>query len=155
MAPRATHLVAVVGLVVVIAVPPASMRAGVSASLVAPASQVPSWASTGFIAYKCGDSLCLIRPNGSGNRKLLRAERPWPLWDPAFSPDGQIVAFRGYYGPADGAYALYLAHTDGCAVRRLTRSIAGNKGGACSLEATLRASEPPTDPEIPCSGRDS
>ncbi len=28
------------------------------------------------------------------------------------------VAFRGYYAPADGAYALYVAGTNGCDVRR-------------------------------------
>ena len=39
---------------------------------------------------------------------------------------GARVAFRGYYAPADGAYALYVAGTNGCDVRRLTRSIAGN-----------------------------
>jgi TolB protein len=102
------------------------MKAGVSASLKAPISRVPAWASTGFIAYKCGDSLCLIRPDGSGNRELLGAAHPWPQWDPAFSPDGQMVAFRGYYGAADGAYALYVVRADGCGTRRLTRSIAGN-----------------------------
>jgi Tol biopolymer transport system component len=125
MAPRGVQLAALVGLVVVV-VSPASMRPSASASPEAPASQVPPWASTGFIAYKCGNALCLIRPDRSSNRKLLRAAHPWPQWDPAFSPDGRLVAFRGYYGPAEGAYALYVAGADGCAVHRLTRSIAGN-----------------------------
>ena len=86
----------------------------------------PSWASAGFIAYKCGDSLCLIRPDGIGNRRLLGAAHPWPQWDPAFSPDGRTIAFRGYYGLGDGEYALYAVGTNGCEVRKLSRSIAGD-----------------------------
>jgi Tol biopolymer transport system component len=83
--------------------------------------------ATGTIAYKCADSLCLERPGGSASRKLISAARPWPQWDPAFSPDGQMVAFRGYYDPSkDGAYALYVVQTDGCRVRRLTPTAAGS-----------------------------
>src|SRR6266566_8091356 len=82
--------------------------------------------STGSIAYKCGDSLCLSRADGSGKRPLLAVGHPWPQWDPAFSPDGRMLAFRGYYAIGDGAYALYVVRTNGCAVRRLSRSIAGN-----------------------------
>jgi Tol biopolymer transport system component len=51
---------------------------------------------------------------------------PWPQWDAAFSPDGSLLAFRGYWGVADGAYSLYTTGTNGCAVHRLTRSIAGH-----------------------------
>lgn len=79
----------------------------------------------GFLAYKCSNALCLIRLDGSGRRFLLR-HGPWPQWDPAFSPDGRSIAFRGYWGAGDGEYALYVTGTDGCGTRRLTRSIAGN-----------------------------
>ena len=92
---------------------------------------VPSWASKEFIAYKCGDELCLTRPDGSATRSLLRVG-PSPQWDPAFSPDGRMVAFRGYYALGDGAYALYVARTGGCGVHRLTRSIA--EGPSWSLD---------------------
>jgi TolB protein len=37
-----------------------------------------------------------------------------------------MLTFRGYYGLGDGEYALYVVDTNGCAVRRLTRSIAGD-----------------------------
>ena len=80
----------------------------------------------GFLAYKCGDSLCLSRPNGSAHRSLLTGGRPTPQWDPALAPNGRLIAFRGYYGPGDGSYALYVAGTNGCSARRLTHSIAGN-----------------------------
>src|SRR5947199_1035591 len=97
-----------------------------SASAEAAGLQVPAWASRGLIAYKCGDSLCLMRPDGSASRRLLLAARPWPQWDPSFSPAGRTLSFRGYYGVGDGAYALYVAGTNGCAVHRLTRFIAGD-----------------------------
>jgi Tol biopolymer transport system component len=87
---------------------------------------VPAWALKGVIVDKCGDSLCLVRPDGSASHNLLRVAHPWPQWDAAVSPAGTMVAFRGYYGLGDGAYALYVVRTDGCAVRRLTGGIAGN-----------------------------
>jgi len=66
-----------------------------------------------------------MRPDGSGKRRLLSVG-PSPQWDPAFSPDGRMLAFRGYFGLGDGEYALYVVGTNGCAVRRLTRSIASD-----------------------------
>jgi len=98
-----------------------------SAAVPASSAPVPVWASKGEIAYKCGnDALCLVRPDGSGNRNLLGVAHPWPQWDAAFSLDGTMVAFRGYYGLGDGDYALYVVGANGYAVHRLTRSIAGS-----------------------------
>lgn len=125
MTPRIAHLAVLVGLVVVVVVAPASMRSSASASLNAPSSRVPRWASTGFIAYRCRDELCLMRPDGSGKRHLLSAG-PSPQWDPGFSPQGQMLGFRGYYGLGDGQYALYVIGTNRCALHRLTDSIAGD-----------------------------
>jgi Tol biopolymer transport system component len=88
---------------------------------------LPLWPARVVIAYKCADSLCLARASGGGERKLLATARPWPQWDPAFSPDGREVAFRGYWGSGDGAYALYVALIGGCtAAKRLTRGVAGD-----------------------------
>ena len=103
------------------------MRSSASASVRSRISAVPAWASTGVIAYKCADLLCLIRPDGSGKRTLLNRSLPSPQWDPAISPRGAEIAFRGYYSPpADGAYALYVARSGGCRVKRPTPGIAGN-----------------------------
>ncbi len=125
MVPRALHLAALVGLVVVALT--ASPTPSPSAPLKAAASPVPRWASRGYIVHKCGDSLCLMRPDGSGSRKLLAAAHRWPQWDPAVSPNGSLLAFRGYYAPfAEGNFALYIVNTDGCALRRVTRSGAVN-----------------------------
>jgi tricorn protease-like protein len=87
----------------------------------------PTWPQGTVIAYKCADSLCLTEPGTGVGRRLLASTRPWPQWDPAFSPDGHQIAFRGYYQPgSDGAYALYVAPTSGCTAKRLTRGIAGD-----------------------------
>ena len=77
----------------------------------------------GAIAFKCGDWLCLGRPDGSGTRRLLpaRFRHPFPQWERAFSPDGTRLAFRGYFGSSEGDYALYVARADGCSPRRLTQ----------------------------------
>jgi len=74
----------------------------------------------GVIAYHCGVRLCVARVNGTGKRRLLGAAQPSPQWDPAFSPDGRMVAFRGYFEPPKGDYALYVIGTNGCGLRRLT-----------------------------------
>ncbi len=66
-----------------------------------------------------------MRPDATRKRPILSVG-PSPQWDPAVSPDSKMLAFRGYYGPGDGEYALYVVGTDGCGVRRLTRSIAGS-----------------------------
>ena len=93
-------------------------------SSTSPIVGLASWASTGSIIYKCGDALCVMRPDGSGEHDLLPSAGPWPQWDAAVSPNGKMVAFRGYYGSGDGQYALYVAGTDGCGVQKLTSSIA-------------------------------
>jgi len=92
-------------------------------SSTSPIPGVPSWASAGSIIFKCGDALCVMRPDGSGEHDLLPSG-PSPQWDAAVSPNGQMVAFRGYYGSGDGQYALYVAGTDGCGIKKLTTSIA-------------------------------
>lgn len=96
-------------------------------SAVASSTVRPAWPHNEVIAYKCADSLCLTEPRVGVQRRLLVSRLPWPQWDPAFSPDGREVAFRGYYQPgADGAYALYLTQTNGCTAKRLTRGVAGD-----------------------------
>lgn len=112
---------------VALAIFASSTAPNLRASIITYGPPAPSWATAGFIAYHCGDSLCLIRPDGSGLRRLLSTARPWPQWDPALSPKGTLLAFRGYYTPfAEGNYALYIVRTDGCALRRVTRSGAVN-----------------------------
>ncbi|MGH3009869.1 MAG: TolB family protein [Gaiellaceae bacterium] len=104
----------------------AAVLASVAASVASSNPGPSAWPTQAVIAYKCADSLCLTEPGGGAPRRLLATNRPWPQWDPAFSPDGHEIAFRGYWGPGDGAYALYVASRSGCTARRLTRSVASD-----------------------------
>jgi Tol biopolymer transport system component len=99
---------------------------GSAASSGGSAPRLPAWTARGFLAFRCErGGLCLARPGRKSVRPLDSAG-PFPQWDPAISPDGKAVAFRGYWGVGDGAYALYVVGTNGCMPRRLTRDIAGN-----------------------------
>lgn len=93
-------------------------------------SPVPAWAKqlTGAVAYKCGDSICLMRPDGTG-RHTLHMPSPqgetFPEWDAAWSPDGHRLVLRGYYGLGDGQYDLYAVDANGCHFTRLTHGMNG------------------------------
>lgn len=101
--------------------------AALGASTASSSGGPPGWPPVTVIAYKCADSLCLAEPGTGVQRRLLAANRPWPQWDPAFSPSGREIAFRGYYQPgSDGAYALYVAPTSGCTATRVTRGTASD-----------------------------
>ena len=77
----------------------------------------------GEVAYTCHDYICLMRPGGTGKRVLMAT---FPEWDPAWSPNGHSLAFRGYFGPAEGDYDIYIAAADGCHVQRLTHGLNGS-----------------------------
>lgn len=86
----------------------------------------PAWATRGFLVFRCErGGLCLARP-GRRDLRPLAGFRQAPQWDPAISPNGRAVAFRGYWGVGDGAYALYVIGTNACIPRRITRGIAGD-----------------------------
>jgi Tol biopolymer transport system component len=79
----------------------------------------------GKIAYLCGGgipNICVMNADGTGRHPVHKS--PYPQWDPAWSPDGSQIAFRGYYGLGDGQYALYVMNADGTGYRRLTQGIA-------------------------------
>src|SRR5258708_3967156 len=87
-------------------------------------SAVPMFAGSlgGEIAYRCQDYICLMHPDGTGKRTLTATI---PEWDPAWSPDGLTLVFRGYSGPAEGNYDLYSVAADGCKLTRVTHGLNG------------------------------
>jgi len=87
-------------------------------------SSIPSWTKRlhGEVAYGCGGALCLMRPDRTGKRML---SAPAPQWDPAWSPDGRRLAFRGYYGPAKGDFTLYVVDANGCHLTKLNAAMNG------------------------------
>jgi Tol biopolymer transport system component len=106
-------------------VKPSAVGTAHSPSPRASAPSVPSWASRlrGEVAYKCGNSICLMRPDGTGKRTLGATS---PEWDAAWSPDGRRLAFRGYYAPyAEGDYAIYVVGANGCHLTKLTGAMNG------------------------------
>ena len=80
------------------------------------ATSVPSWASKlrGEVAYKCGNSICLMRPDGTGKRTLAATV---PEWDPSWSPNGKSIAF---VANPSAAAIIEVAAADGAGVHRVS-----------------------------------
>jgi Tol biopolymer transport system component len=74
-----------------------------------------TWRPTGdMIAFTYDRGLHVVRPDGSGLRRLTRI-----VADPQWSPDGQTIAFaREFVGDRSG---VYVVDVDGGPVRRLAR----------------------------------
>lgn len=105
--------------------PSATRTRSASAATTAP---YPAWTAQlgGEVAYSCGDVICLMHPDGTGKR-IVPGSGPLrlPQWDPAWSPSGRQLSFRGYYGQGDGQYDLYALNANGCQLTRLTRGLNG------------------------------
>jgi Tol biopolymer transport system component len=88
----------------------------------------PAWTTQlgGEVAYQCGDVICLMHPDGT-EKRVVPGSGPLqlPQWDPAWSPSGRQLSFRGYYGQGDGQYDLYALNTNGCQLTRLTHGLNG------------------------------
>ena len=112
------------GLVLVGSASGASARSG--------AHSVPQWAAHGFIVFKYLDSLAQIRPGSESGGVLVGGPAghrlgPHTPWDPALSPNGRFLAFRGYYKPFnEGSFALYVLNLRNGKFRRVTRSVAAD-----------------------------
>ncbi len=67
-----------------------------------------------------------MHPDGTGKR-AVPANGPLQLAqrDPAWSPNGRQLSFRGYYGQGDGQYDLYAVSFNGCHLTRLTHGMNG------------------------------
>ena len=85
----------------------------------------PAWSPDGRrIAFsriydtpaKVGGSIWVIRPDGSGERRLTRPPASYFL--PAWSPDGRMIAAEAW--PSDDRYAIAVMRADGTGRRLLT-----------------------------------
>jgi TolB protein len=91
---------------------------------------VPKWASHGFIVFTYLGSLAQIRPGDESGGVLVGGPAghrlgPHTPWDPALSPNGRFLAFRGYHKPySEGSYALYVLNLRNGKFRRVTQSVA-------------------------------
>jgi Tol biopolymer transport system component len=96
------------------------------------ARSVPRWASHVFIVFKYLDSLAQIRPGEESGGILVGGPPghmlgPRTPWDPALSPNGRSLAFRGDYKPFnEGNFALYIDNLRTGKFRRVTQSVAGD-----------------------------
>jgi Tol biopolymer transport system component len=108
--------------------PSGSPSATRTRSAAAAGARYPAWTTQlgGEVAYQCGDVICLMHPDGTAKR-VVPGNGPLqlPQWDPAWSPSGRQLSFRGYYGQGDGQYDLYALNTNGCQVTRLTQGLNG------------------------------
>jgi TolB protein len=86
--------------------------------------EYPTWAATGQLAFKgwqsTGAGLRLAQPDLTGLRTLTDDGNDTA---PAVSPDGTLTAFMSR---RDGNWDLYLVHSDGTGLKRLTSDPAGD-----------------------------
>jgi hypothetical protein len=78
--------------------------------------RAPDWSPSGeYIAYQSGHDINVMKSDGSGARRIASGQiNTLPAW----SPDGQQVAFLRAEEP--GPHTLYLVNQDGTVARALT-----------------------------------
>ena len=85
----------------------------------------PSWSPDGrWIAYNSDASgagrmeLYVMRPDGSGKRRVARIYGEYPTW----SPDGRRLAFMSQTPERTENYEIWVVNVDGSGLRRLTHT---------------------------------
>jgi Tol biopolymer transport system component len=97
---------------------------------VSPATPGPA-ATNGLIAFSGGPfggpQILVMQADGSdplaitsGGAEEGTLEHPFPAWEPAWSPDGSRIAFRGFWGHGESS-DLFVMNADGSDVKQLTR----------------------------------
>jgi hypothetical protein len=96
----------------------------------------PTWSAHGGIAYESSEGIVAVAPDGSDRRVLVASNADRPVHSPAWSPDGQRIAYLrreqlpGTYpsgsglwiAQADGSDAVRVATMDCCVGARQTFS---------------------------------
>jgi Tol biopolymer transport system component len=100
------------------------VRASASAApSTAPGPAIIPSALTGRIAFSAGaahgEDIFVVRADGSRVRRLTR--NPFSEFDPAFSPDGSLIAYRHQTGGDDTA-EIYVMNADGSGSHAVTRN---------------------------------
>jgi TolB protein len=79
--------------------------------------------ANGLIAFEARGEIFTMRPDGTHQRVLRGADTSFGLSDPAWSPDGQSIAFASPPKSSDGSNSeIYIMDSDGGHLTRLTHS---------------------------------
>jgi TolB protein len=111
----------------------ASPQSAASSGLPAASGGIDMSALTGRITFSNGtDDIYVVSANGSGLRKLT--SNPANDFDPAWSPDGRMIAFRS---ERDGNTEIYVMAADGSAQRNLSRDPSDDWGPTWSPDGQV------------------
>jgi Tol biopolymer transport system component len=102
-----------------------------------PAPVVPA-PTNGRLAFNCGDHICTVNPDGTGQIDLFAQYEPTDVvtgYYPRWSPDGTQLAFSGYdrRGSVSGGganYDIFVVNADGSGLRNVTTSADDVAAGA-------------------------
>ena len=84
----------------------------------------PSWSPDGsLLAFSTGDSIRIIRPDGTGERTVATCVSPRSCYEPDWAPDGSRIAFveSSYDGGGSGSN-IYLVNVDGSGKTQLSQT---------------------------------
>jgi Tol biopolymer transport system component len=98
-----------------------------STAPISPAIPAPSM-TNGLIAFSGGTSMEIVVMDPTGSQRTViipggteegTSEHPFPAYEPAWSPDGTRIAFRGFWGHGEQS-DLFVANADGSEIHQLT-----------------------------------
>jgi Tol biopolymer transport system component len=90
------------------------------------ADGAPSWSpDSARIAYSCQiplfSNICAAGPDGAAATSLTNLAEPFAARQPAYSPDGRLIAFARTAAYPDGRWTLWKMNADGSRPREISR----------------------------------